>query len=132
MSVEFKVGDKVRCVRPAAPLLEGGEYIVRSFRDNGEELYVRSAEDEIDVLGSWLVGRFELVVEPEPEAEKPPLGLKPRYIQDRERLIEILEAMLRYANAAKVIPDAWDDEYDDIRERLNDHYDPGQFIHTSV
>ena len=42
--------------------------------------------------------------------EKPPLGIKPRYIHERERMFEILDAMERYAEAQKRIPAEWIDE----------------------
>lgn len=70
----------------------------------------------------------ELVVE-EPGNGRPPLGLRPRRIFEeevaqlyKERLLQILEAMQRYAFAGMVIPDAWDDEYNHLRELLNEYY----------
>jgi len=39
--------------------------------------------------------------------EKPPLGIKPRYIHDHDRKIEILDGMERYSNAQKPIPVEW-------------------------
>ena len=44
------------------------------------------------------------------EEEKPPLGIKPRYIHDHERKLEILDGMERYSNAQKPIPIEWLDE----------------------
>lgn len=48
-------------------------------------------------------------------AEKPPLGLRPKWIYDQSRFIEtdklrsieILEAMMRYAEVQKPIPFDW-------------------------
>jgi DNA-directed RNA polymerase subunit RPC12/RpoP len=49
---------------------------------------------------------------------KPPLGLRPRYIADAQRLQEISLAMLRYIGAAYIIPKEWLEEYKEISERL--------------
>lgn len=38
---------------------------------------------------------------------KPPLGLRPRFIVKRQRIIEIFEAMLRYVDADKKVPKKW-------------------------
>lgn len=46
--------------------------------------------------------------------EKPPLGLKPQDIYDKEcheaRIIEILDAMMRYTEAQKPVPKEWINE----------------------
>ena len=41
------------------------------------------------------------------EKKEPPLGLRPKYIVATLRVIEIAEAVLRYAHAQKEIPDEW-------------------------
>ena len=38
---------------------------------------------------------------------KPPLGLKPKWVHDMQRKIEILEAMERYCDAEVPIPKEW-------------------------
>jgi hypothetical protein len=48
--------------------------------------------------------------------------LRPRNEVAQERLVEILEAMVWAAKQGVVIPDAWDDEYDELREYLNLEY----------
>ena len=50
--------------------------------------------------------------------EKPPLGIKPRYIHRGERLREILNAMDRYSKASKHIPGEWIDELRDLINEL--------------
>lgn len=40
-------------------------------------------------------------------SDKPVVGLKPKYIHDRQRADEILEAMCRYSMAHLVIPFEW-------------------------
>lgn len=53
-----------------------------------------------------------------PEADKPPLGLRPRHIALEHyacaRLREISEAIRRYSLAEKVIPQAWLDEMTEL------------------
>jgi len=49
---------------------------------------------------------------------KPPLGLVPKYVQDSNRAIAIVEAMQRYQKAGKPIPLEWAQElYDLVRDR---------------
>ena len=48
------------------------------------------------------------------KGEKPPIGIKPRYIHDEERKQEIMDAMVRYSNAFKPIPVEWLDELKDL------------------
>jgi len=51
----------------------------------------------------------------EKEAEKkPPLGIKPRYVHDHERLAEIIGAMGRYSGVGKRIPGEWIHELKDL------------------
>jgi hypothetical protein len=40
-------------------------------------------------------------------ATKPPIGLIPKFVRDRERAIEILEAMRRYIDAGQSVPRSW-------------------------
>lgn len=42
--------------------------------------------------------------------QAPPLGLKPKWIHDAQRIREIFEAMERYSDAEKPIPREWIDE----------------------
>lgn len=48
--------------------------------------------------------------------EKPPLGLKPKWIHDKQRKREIIEAMERYSNAGKPIPAEWVEELKELIE----------------
>lgn len=54
--------------------------------------------------------------------EKPPLGLTPRFIVDEKRLMDINNAMLRYAIAIKEVPQERQDERDELVARLNAFY----------
>lgn len=49
-------------------------------------------------------------------SEKPPLGLRPRWIVDALRIREILEAMDRYNSAGVPIPTDWSDELNELFE----------------
>jgi hypothetical protein len=40
----------------------------------------------------------------------PPIGLTPKWVRDLQRANEIMEAMQRYIDARKPIPQAWIDE----------------------
>jgi hypothetical protein len=104
----------------------GRKYISYSYLSGTDDVFFEeTAYQEMQlVAGEFVPVIPELEVDP-----RPPLGLRPRYIADidrtdleKQRLVEILEAMLRYAKAGKAIPDAWDDEYDAIRELLNEEY----------
>ncbi len=41
------------------------------------------------------------------EAKRPPLGLMPKNIHDTKRVLDILDAMERYASAGMPAPVAW-------------------------
>lgn len=45
---------------------------------------------------------------------KPPLGVMPRDIWDRQRQEELAEAMARYLEAGMKIPTEWIEEYNEI------------------
>ena len=50
--------------------------------------------------------------------EKPPIGLKPKYIHDYDRSMDILAAMKRYNDVGKEIPEDWFSELAEIIEEL--------------
>jgi hypothetical protein len=58
--------------------------------------------------------------------------LRPRKEVEQARLVEILEAMVWAAKQGVVIPDEWDDEYDQLRESLNDAYVLQELQHISL
>jgi hypothetical protein len=43
--------------------------------------------------------------------EKPPIGLKPKWLHDEQRQRECKEAIERYVNARRKVPQEWLDEY---------------------
>jgi len=52
---------------------------------------------------------------------KPPIGLRPRFISDMERINEIGSATYLYINAGIKIPQEWIDEYNELAERYLSH-----------
>lgn len=46
--------------------------------------------------------------------KKPPVGLRPRWMSEDERINEIFEAILRYHKARKEVPIEWIEELIDI------------------
>lgn len=44
----------------------------------------------------------------------PPIGLAPKWVRSLERAHEILEAMTRYVEARKPIPQTWIDEFIEV------------------
>ncbi len=48
--------------------------------------------------------------------QKPPIGLRPRFIADELRVAEILQAVMNYGIYHRPIPDEWLEE---LRELLN-------------
>jgi hypothetical protein len=48
------------------------------------------------------------------EDVKPPLGLIPKWIREKERLDEVQEAILRYYNSGLEIPIKWVIEYNEL------------------
>ena len=49
---------------------------------------------------------------------KPPIGLRPRVASDADRMIEIKQAILRYADAFYPIPTEWITEYNELAEKV--------------
>jgi ribosomal protein L1 len=55
-----------------------------------------------------------------PEIQKPPLGLRPRWAVDEQRLKEIYEAIQRYLEVSYTVPTEWFEEAVEIQHRLKD------------
>ena len=55
-------------------------------------------------------GLYSRLKEAKMEERKPPLGLKPKWIHDGQRIREIFEAMERFSDAGEPIPREWIDE----------------------
>lgn len=123
----LKKGTKVKCIRPTTfseQLKMGYVYTVSEDQDRPHRVDIEEASE-------WFNrDRFELV-QPEPvmtpfiEAvgPRPPLGLSPRSFVDedrtnldRERLIEVLAATVRYSKAGMPVPKEWHEEFRELSE----------------
>lgn len=49
--------------------------------------------------------------------EKPPLGLKPRWLHDSCRITDILNAMERYVDSNMPIPKVWIEELKELLQK---------------
>jgi hypothetical protein len=58
-------------------------------------------------------------------AEEPPLGLRPRFLAEESRLIEVWEAISRYLQAGYPLPIEWIEEYNELAERTRNHQPAG-------
>lgn len=50
------------------------------------------------------------------ESTKPPIGLKPKFVNRIERIQEIKEVTVRYLNANRELPIEWVEEYNELIE----------------
>ena len=112
-SRSFKAGDKLIC--KAKGDFEGKLVVLECKNTYGKWVYSTLPWSLDSRCGIWdhkeCPNDFELYVEtPVNHEVKPPLGLRPWNIADNERVVEILEAMLRYTKANKDIPEAWMEE----------------------
>ena len=49
--------------------------------------------------------------------ERPPIGVRPRYVHDQSRLSELFQAVLRYMTSGCAIPQEWIEEIDELMGR---------------
>lgn len=57
---------------------------------------------------------------------KPPLGVKPRWLHDYERMADLAEAMHRYEKAGYPVPPEWLEEFVELTRRMVERYNNGQ------
>lgn len=50
--------------------------------------------------------------------KRPPLGLTPKFIREKERYDEVSYAIIRYIDADKEIPIEWIDEYNELVDKV--------------
>lgn len=62
------------------------------------------------------------------QAKKPPLGVKPRIIHNHHRMVEIMQAMLRFNTEDKAIPVEWIDELMDLENYQYSNAGLGVFL----
>ena len=58
-----------------------------------------------------------------PSLVKPPLGLRPKRISDKERLHEVNSAIVRYFDADLKIPIQWIEERNQLIDSLKSQHD---------
>lgn len=94
----------------------GRQYGAQTIQD---AYFQDSAKTEHFLIdGEFVTGMpIRFMLEP---VERPPLGLKPRNIHDRMRMLEVLEAMHRYVKADMKIPLEWHHEYIDFTKKFVD------------
>ena len=68
------------------------------------------------LLQPWIKEEDLILVTNKKPAEKPPLGLVPRYIRLAQRKEEIKAAIFRYIESKKQIKEEWIEEYNEIIE----------------
>lgn len=110
---EFYKGRKVRCIQ--------GSQITTQLKQDGEfEVYSESESYLVivGIPGMWSKSRFVPLNTQPATTERPPLGLRPRYIVDGLRIQEILVAMTTFASAGKQIPQAWITELDSLNSAV--------------
>lgn len=84
-----------------------------------KEFVVCKADGLWEVVEGEYKGKF--IIEEDAEiliefSKAPPLGLKPAKLVAEDRIVEIAEAIIRYAKAGKEIPTAWTNE---LIEQMN-------------
>ncbi|WP_312107590.1 hypothetical protein [Lachnoclostridium sp.] len=55
------------------------------------------------------------------QVNKPPLGIKPKWLHNQIRLNDIIKAIRRYINAGLEIPIEWVEEYNDLNIKYRHH-----------
>ena len=53
----------------------------------------------------------------EEKSVKPPVGLRPRFVDDIRRMDEIKRAVIRYVKDGWEVPPEWIEEYNELAER---------------
>lgn len=104
-----QVGDKYKCMDGACRVANTGEIVTITDVFNEDYVSVNYITSDYE-KGCWehlsYPEDFEYVPETQ-QFERPPLGLTPRHIADAGRVTDILEAMLGYVKAGKVVDREW-------------------------
>lgn len=100
-------------------VIVSNEFCPREFGySNRQPDYCSSGgEGNRPCMSCWLECGLEMVIENRKTETKPPLGLMPRYLWERNRRYEVGKAMSRYVDADKKIPIEWLDEYNELVEK---------------
>ena len=76
-------------------------YIEGSELTQDEHFEVRSLEKKLEAINYT-------------HCCKPPIGLRPKWVSDKERLNEVRSAIVRYYDAEWKIPVEWIEEYNEL------------------
>lgn len=127
---EYKIGDILVCKDDVGRPVKKGTVVILDYKNSlGNWVYVTYPKTHTSVCSVWdhefYPNDFELYEEPAVKIPvtceaKPPIGLRPWNTADNERVVEILEAMLRYTKADKDIPKVWMDE---LTEKMSIEYE---------
>lgn len=97
---------------PVLPKLETGGLVFKARHVLGHDVdddFIKKTQDLNTVLRGAIRDKIKL--------PKPPLGLMPKDKHREMRLQEIKDAMHRYLDAGKAIPQEWTDEYNELVNR---------------
>lgn len=103
-------------VRNVDKCTEPGEIVKEFARILGDKL--RGIEFLEDPVPEHDCVTFDRDAAEEIKPAIPPIGVKPRFIHDEQRLDEIEKAIVRFAGARWPIPDEVTEEYNELAERL--------------
>lgn len=105
-----QVGDKYKCMDGRCRVAKTGGIVTITHVFNEDYVSVQYITSDYE-KGCWeplaYPEDFEYVPETQQVEGKPQLGLTPRHIADAGRVTDILEAMLRYVKAGKVVDREW-------------------------
>lgn len=106
----INVGDKYKCKvshrewpNMVTSAYYGAVYTVEDFSEYGKVKFTNGHWWDIEFFPE----DFELVEEFYSRIENIPIGLKPLSIVEKERTLEVLEAMHRYVKADQIVPKEW-------------------------
>ena len=98
------------CVREAVI-----EYYEKYLKDEECVAELEESEEYFNINGKTYCLKQTKVIDKD---QRPPLGLKPRFVADEQRMEEITEAIQRYKDAGYQIPSEWIAEYKEIAKRI--------------
>lgn len=78
------------------------------MRNKYTDIYIDNIEQFLDSVSESQIRAIAINNE---TLGKPPLGLKPKWLHDEQRLDEVVAAINRYIEAKKLIPQEWMEEY---------------------
>lgn len=102
MEQQEKEFDCKDCFNQGSPLCKICTFRQLPSGKTSRPLYFRTFEDSIIKIDMS-------------RAKIPPLGLKPKYVHDEERALDIAKAIARYLRSGMPLPLEWVEEYNTLR-----------------